>query len=611
VATLLFITDLHAAHQDEVTFDHGYRVVGVVAPGWDGGRDVTVLYRHPSTGLRVRAATHVWDGSRLPDTARPVLLEVSRTDPLDVVVAGDRFPATSNLANYAPWVVLPFLVWMLRRRRLRRSEALVSSSDTAYRMTATVSPPRWWGRRWRLHLFALDAGPPGTPVCTLPLIDAPDHTGTFAVEVKGKPQPYGSVVARQPESGEVYWPAGRALHSHGRLATRSALPPTTAARRAARWFGAVGLVTLVAGGIAMGVGPDAEDVRARSHLIGATVISTHARSDGRSDLTVTYRWADRPYEGTFIEADPPAEGTRIAVRVDGWTPTRVWSTTTETPPETDEHDLGGGLIGCSLVLLGIAVFGVVRSRRFRTGAHAPTWKGFRIHDGRLWYGTPSRYARRPAARFEPDGVVFVAHDGSEWLLRWPDHSAAGAPLSPSTWGLHGVRPYRGSFGQVRLDGPVAGGGAHRSLRLADRGWGDVLWQEVPALAAYLAATPLAREALVDPERMSMLLGELGSGRWRHPHPPRKPLFGDPLQLDITIELVLGRRSRWFGRRPVRYELMPHPELLVDEVISVLPAHVRDTFSRHAVAVRVHRYLVTGAWPFDVLLPRMAPAVPAV
>jgi hypothetical protein len=134
---------------------------------------------------------------------------------------------------------------------------------------------------------------------------------------------------------------------------------------------------------------------------------------------------------------------------------------------------------------------------------------------------------------------------------------------------------------------------------------------VPALAGYRAATPVAREALADPERISLLLGELGSRRWRHPIPPRKPLFGDPLQLDITIETVLGRRSRWFGRRPVRCELIPQPELLVHEVISELPAHVRDAFTPYAVALRVHRYLATGAWPFDVLLPRMAPAAPPV
>lgn len=141
------------------------------------------------------------------------MLEVSRSDPEDVVIAGDRFPATVNIASYAPWVLFPFLVWTARRWTLRRTERLMAREAPAHLLMARASPPRRWGRRWRLHLYPLDAGAAGRPVCTVPLIEAPGRPGWFPVEVKGAPRPYARVVARHPD-GDVLWPSGRALGAH-------------------------------------------------------------------------------------------------------------------------------------------------------------------------------------------------------------------------------------------------------------------------------------------------------------------------------------------------------------------------------------------------------------
>jgi hypothetical protein len=117
-------------------------------------------------------------------------------------------------------MLLPFLIWALRHWTLWRTQQLMSSAGPAYAMQAATSPPGWWGRRWRLHLYPLDTGAAARPVCTVPLVACPDTFGVSDVEVKGPPRPYARVVARD-EHGGVLWPSGRALRHQAASWVRS------------------------------------------------------------------------------------------------------------------------------------------------------------------------------------------------------------------------------------------------------------------------------------------------------------------------------------------------------------------------------------------------------
>lgn len=602
LAGSLFVDDVNAARSSNRTYDGGYRVGGEVTAVRDGGRDVSVTYRHPATNAVVHTTTYVWDDARLPAGPGPVALEVSRTDPGDVVVAGDRFPATGNLADYAPWALFPPLVWFARRWTVRRTERVMASEGPAYLMQASASPPSWWGRRWRLHLYALDSGPVGRSVCTVPLIAEPSQLGSFTVEVKGAPRPYARAVARYPE-GEVLWPSGRALRSHGRPAAAIARLAPTTAPKAARWLAVAGVALFVAGVVGMSVGTYADDVRERQEVVTAVVTGTSSRADGRTAVSVSYSWAGMRYSGTVTDPSPPGEGSSLSVRVDPQSPRRVWSTAQEQPPGTHEGEIGGSIILVALGLLVAAAIVRLQPGRRPSGWRAEqAWRGLELIDGRLWYGRQARVLRRSRARFDADGFVLVDPDGNEAAFSWDDHANAAAPRAASTWRLLGIPPSRYNAAAVWLHVGRGTGGYTTSRRLAGRGWGDILWDELPALAAYLAATPVARAGLADPGRTAILIGELATRGWRRPRPPREPLLGDRLDLHLAVNAVLERHVRRFGGRPVRGEPTPPIEQLVVEVSARLPDWVRPRVTSDMVAERVRRHLSTGRWPFDVLLP---------
>ncbi len=360
-AGALFVADVVETQRKDRTFDRGLRVTGTITQGWDGGQDVEVVYRHPETGEEVGATTVVWDSDRLPRSAGPVALEVSRSDPTDVALAGDRVPATANLLEYLPWTLLPFVIWAVRARTVRATERMMASPAVGYVMLAAASPPGRWGLRWRLHLYPADAGPETPPVCTIPLVDRAARGATFPVEVKGSPRPFGRVVARRREDGAVLWPSGRALRTVGSApaaaaatatAATEADPPVPSAR--GRGLIVAGAVVFVAGLVGAGIGTYAEDVRDRQRLVPATATASRPGEDGQVDVSVTYEWAGETYSGTVTQAEAPAEGATLTVRVDPESPTRVWSTTQERPPGTTEGTLAGFgiLAGLALVLAG-------------------------------------------------------------------------------------------------------------------------------------------------------------------------------------------------------------------------------------------------------------------
>ncbi|HEX6597427.1 MAG TPA: DUF3592 domain-containing protein [Acidimicrobiales bacterium] len=355
-AGALFVADVVEAQRRDRRFDRGLRVTGTITAGWASGQDVEVVYRHPQTGEEVSATTVVWNADRLPDSAGPIPLEVSRSDPTDVVLAGDRVPATANLLEYLPWTLLPMVIWAVRVRTVRATEALMASSAVRYAMLAAASPPGRWGLRWRLHLYPADAGAGTPPVCTIPLVDRASRGATFPVEVKGSPRPFGRVVARRQDDGTELWPSGRALRTVGSAPTASSTTAATAAGPPApsargRWLIVAGAVVFVAGIALAGIGTYAGDVRGRQRLVAATATASRPAEDGRVDVSVTYEWAGETLSGTVTQGKAPDDGAALTVRVDPQSPTRVWSTTQERPPGTTEGTLAGFGIFAGLALV--------------------------------------------------------------------------------------------------------------------------------------------------------------------------------------------------------------------------------------------------------------------
>jgi len=167
----------------------------------------------------------------------------------------------------------------------------------------------------------------------------------------------------------------------------------------------------------------------------------------------------------------------------------------------------------------------------------PTWRTLRLVDGRLWIGDRPRFLRRPRARLEPDVLALVDPDGFEAGYRWDDYVVDVKPLAQG-WRLHGARPSRGSIAAVWL---LVGDGSSKPAtrrRLAGRPLVNMVWEEIPALAAYLATTPTARPGLARPERTADLITELTVERWRRPRPLSAPLFGDRLYLHLAVVAVL-------------------------------------------------------------------------
>lgn len=139
-----------------------------------------------------------------------------------------------------------------------------------------------------------------------------------------------------------------------------------------------------------------------------------------------------------------------------------------------------------------AVAHVRADRPLAGSAGERAWRGLALIDGCLWYGRLGGLTRRPRARFDPDALVLVEPDGAEAAYEWDNHANAAAPAAASEWHLEGIAPSRYSGAEVSLHVGRQTAGHATSIRLAEGGWRHTLWEELPALAAYLAATPSAR-----------------------------------------------------------------------------------------------------------------------
>ena len=209
LATSFVVADVRTARQERTVLDHGYRTTAYIGTGWNGGPSVPLTYENPQTHQVVRTSTYVWNDALRPKRAGTVDIDASRTDPKEVRVAGDRFPATTNVPSYLFWIAIPLVVWLTRRRTTRATERLMASPAQAYAMEASMSRGIFQLHP-RLQLFQLDVPNGPRPVCEVPIIDRRVRRGTFPVEVKGTPRASGRVVARAAD-GEILWPSGRAL----------------------------------------------------------------------------------------------------------------------------------------------------------------------------------------------------------------------------------------------------------------------------------------------------------------------------------------------------------------------------------------------------------------
>jgi hypothetical protein len=209
LATTFFVADVRTARQERALLDHGYHTTAYIAAGWNGGPSVPLAYENPQTHQVVRTSTYVWNDALRPKRVGTVDIDASRTDPKEVRIAGDRFPAATNVPSYLSYIAIPLAVWLARRRTIHATERLMASPAQAYAMEASMTRGLFQLHP-RLRLFPLDVPNGSRPVCEVPIIDRRVRKGTFPVEVKGTPRASGRVVARAAD-GEILWPSGRAL----------------------------------------------------------------------------------------------------------------------------------------------------------------------------------------------------------------------------------------------------------------------------------------------------------------------------------------------------------------------------------------------------------------
>jgi hypothetical protein len=367
LALWLAFVEARDARATEREFDDGLRVTARPDADWDGGRELSLTYVHPS-GQVVKADTTVQQAGAVPTPGEPVEVVVSTVDPTSVRVVGDR-PEPSRPALYLLLAAPPLLLWAMRRWSWHRSLQLVEGDTTAYQMRAVASSPGWWSWRWRLHLFALDAGSDSLPVCTVPLIARPAALGERMAEVKGTPRPWGRVVAREQADQEVLWPSGRGLRAHGWR--RSSLQPgrAIAPSPSSRWLIAGGLAVFVVG-MAVDVFVDeALDAEQRAYRVDAVVDAQIAEIDGPV-TRVQYEWLGETIHAEVVTSEVLGPRAPIEIWIDPVHPTRAWAPG-EDPPGTSIVGVFY-LVGLALLLTGVVQRLVLRRQARRPLPPPPT-----------------------------------------------------------------------------------------------------------------------------------------------------------------------------------------------------------------------------------------------
>ncbi|HEY3143375.1 MAG TPA: hypothetical protein VGJ86_19715 [Acidimicrobiales bacterium] len=226
VAGLFQVADATTAAAFDKAFDNGFDLQGTVDPDYGGGESVGLRYDNPLTG-ETEAKAVLWGAVSPPEPGAQVAIEVDRADPRDVVLAGDRYPA-DYLWWYSSGLVAFVVAFGLRLFGVWRVERLMRSRGPSFAMLAAIRSRRRTGRV-QLHLYALDAAAGTPPLCSVALLTShglPLDGDAFVVEVKGKPRPFGRVVAKVGET--VLWPRGRSLSAASTMSLPAAVSEPSA-----------------------------------------------------------------------------------------------------------------------------------------------------------------------------------------------------------------------------------------------------------------------------------------------------------------------------------------------------------------------------------------------
>jgi hypothetical protein len=523
-AVLLLTLDARQAAADNEPFASSVELTGTVTDANPDARVVDITYTDAG-GTTIAAASYIHGLVPFPATGDRVALEVSTREPTAVRLVDDRRTWHAELPLYGAGVLLALVFVASRQWHVRRLERLMASPAPSYAMLGAVSPPAGLARRWRLHLYALDAPAGAPPVCAVALVAVPSMpSGFLTVDVKGAPRPQGLVAVRA--DGEVLWPRGRALARTGRGPSRPAtagplvpeLPGGLPGPR--RTTGSVGIrerrwtvPALRAAGLLALAGylwSSAAEARAAERILEASRPAPAVVAEPAGDhspyapFPVEFTVAGRTVRALVDDQGPaPAPGSALEIRYAADRPTAAWPRDDAWPPGSDAGLSGlAALALCPAALVGAAV--VHRRQRDRAAAEEllahgrltagfpPTgWKGLGCRDGRLWYPQrrPGVAVDRVVLRLDPEGLVTVDGRGHESVLawdRWPREWSVGRPASRPSGGL-----------DVRTAAGVT--------RLARGGDGD---DTVGDLVAFVASTPSARAGLADPGRVTALVALL-------------------------------------------------------------------------------------------------------
>jgi hypothetical protein len=321
-------------------FEHAQRATGVVDAEYDEkSLAIPITYDNPFTDQRVHTTFTVLHYDEIPRAGSTVEIDVGRDNPRAIRFAGTSYAPDEGRIEVGAVIALLLSGPLLARWfGLWRVRTLVNRPDKTFIMIGALTA-RVRGRRPLLHLYPLDSDASAAATCVVPLAASyglPIGGEFFPVEVKGTPRPFGRVVARL-ESGEILWPAARALATRGRhprpvgkqAALVAPIARPTGVRLASVWrqmsfelisFAIAAAVASLITAVTLRNAADAETVAARSVSVDAEVI------EGRgSHVTVRYDW-----EGTSRVSSAPAqsgsgyqEGLRYPVLVDPQQPSSI------------------------------------------------------------------------------------------------------------------------------------------------------------------------------------------------------------------------------------------------------------------------------------------------